>query len=199
MYHHSLQKLQFISVILLFLVFFFYYFLSKLFAAIFGSNRSKNALELGTASINLNSPKIYLSQLIDDQTFAALKIKINSAAPLEIIMARNLFNAPTTPSLLTMIRNNFPRIKLVPIDTHHFNERNGVQILDRLCVNKLKSSLPSISKKPYALAAANALLTYVQVMTNNHFAEQSLNVIYRSKLGVMMIGNYFEIYYFIKK
>ncbi|XP_019848959.1 PREDICTED: mutS protein homolog 4 isoform X2 [Amphimedon queenslandica] len=123
--------------------------------------------EIGMASIDLKNPELILSQFPDRQTYVKVLTKLEVLNPIEIIM-------PNTACEATVQRK-------------YFNEGKGLQMVRQFVVSDYNSVELEIVTKYYCLAAAAALLKYVEFIQNTVFVSNSLKVIFRGSEQTTMI------------
>lgn len=145
--------------------------------------------EIGIALININSPKLQLIQLSDDIWYNNILTKINIYTPVEILLPAQI-NANADSNLIQKIRSIFPKIAITEVSRKYFNDKDGLELIRKICGQKYQSIIDAISKKYYCLSAASALL---QCITHYgiKIADKSIQVQFETREGSMMIGESF--------
>ncbi|XP_034531708.1 mutS protein homolog 4 isoform X2 [Notolabrus celidotus] len=126
--------------------------------------------EIGMASLNLKCPELVLSQFADTGTYAKVITKIHISVPLEILM-------PDTGVAFTAVQRKY------------FNERKGLEYIQQLCAPEFGTVLMEVQAKYYCLAAAAALLKYLEFIQNSVYAAKSLKVSFKGSEQTAMIDS----------
>ncbi|GCC35757.1 hypothetical protein chiPu_0014245 [Chiloscyllium punctatum] len=118
--------------------------------------------EIGMASIDLKSPELILSQFADNTTYAKFM---------------NIFLSFSQSVALSTVQRKY------------FNETKGLEYIEQLCTPEFSTVLMEIQMKYYCLAAAAALLKYVEFIQNTVYAPKSLKVIFKGSEQTAMIDS----------
>ncbi|XP_043556003.1 mutS protein homolog 4 [Chiloscyllium plagiosum] len=145
--------------------------------------------EIGMASIDLKSPELILSQFADNTTYAKVITKLQILTPLEIIMPNTACDKGSGTKLFTLITENFKSVALSTVQRKYFNETKGLEYIEQLCTPEFSTVLMEIQMKYYCLAAAAALLKYVEFIQNTVYAPKSLKVIFKGSEQTAMIDS----------
>jgi DNA mismatch repair protein MSH4 len=97
-----------------------------------------------------------------------------------------IFESQPLPKLLELIRESFGTIAIIPIQRRHFNDKQGIEQISKLCSRKSGNILQIIARKYYCISAAAALLGYLKNVCYVNFADHCLKVDYQTKGGVMI-------------
>lgn len=129
-----------------------------------------------------------LSQFSDDVWYNGLLAKINLFEPCEIIVPDTFQqNLQRNSKLLDYVECTFPDQLITSILRRHFKHNDGAELIDKLCPAKYENIKLTIAKKYYTLAAAAALIKYLEYKLNITFAANTLKVEYEARDGRMMI------------
>ncbi|PIK47411.1 putative mutS protein-like 4 [Apostichopus japonicus] len=142
--------------------------------------------EIGMACIDLKQPVVTLSQFSDSQTYVKVTTKIQIYQPLEIIMPHTACEGGTMTKLYKLISDNFQATTISTVQRKYFNETKGKSSEKRssfgiIIMNEL------IFCRYYCLAAAAALLKYVEFIQNIVYAPNSLKVVFKGSEKTTMI------------
>ncbi|XP_069798495.1 mutS protein homolog 4 [Narcine bancroftii] len=145
--------------------------------------------EIGMASIDLKSPELVLSQFADNTTYAKVITKLQILSPLEIIMPNTTCVKGSGTKLFTLVTENFKNAALSTVQRKYFNETKGLEYIEQLCTPEFNTVLMEVHMKYYCLAAAAALLKYVEFIQNMVYAPKSLKVIFKGSEQRAMIDS----------
>uniref|UniRef100_A0A6Q2ZI71 DNA mismatch repair proteins mutS family domain-containing protein n=1 Tax=Esox lucius TaxID=8010 RepID=A0A6Q2ZI71_ESOLU len=145
--------------------------------------------EIGMASINLKCPEMVLSQFADTGTYAKVITKLHILVPLEILMPDTASEKGKGTKLYSLITENFQSVGFTAIQRKYFNERKGLEYIQQLCAPEYSTVIMEVQVKYYCLAAAAALLKYIEFIQNSVYAPKSLKVIFRGSEQTAMIDS----------
>uniref|UniRef100_H3AEP5 MutS protein homolog 4 n=1 Tax=Latimeria chalumnae TaxID=7897 RepID=H3AEP5_LATCH len=145
--------------------------------------------EIGMASINLRSPELILSQFADNTTYSKVITKLQILTPLEIIMPNTACDKGTATKLFSLITENFKTVAFTTVQRKYFNETKGLEYTEQLCIPEFNTVLMEVQSKYYCLAAAAALLKYVEFIQNSVYAPKSLKVTFQGSEQTAMIDS----------
>uniref|UniRef100_A0A4W6F744 MutS homolog 4 n=1 Tax=Lates calcarifer TaxID=8187 RepID=A0A4W6F744_LATCA len=145
--------------------------------------------EIGMASLNLKCPELVLSQFADTGTYAKVITKIHILVPLEILMPDTASEKGKGTKLFNLITENFPGVAFTAIQRKYFNERKGLEYIQQLCAPEFGTVLMEVQAKYYCLAAAAALLKYLEFIQNSVYAAKSLKVTFKGSEQTAMIDS----------
>ncbi|KAM8916600.1 mutS protein homolog 4 isoform 5-T5 [Spinachia spinachia] len=145
--------------------------------------------EIGMASLNLKCPELILSQFSDTGTYAKVITKIHILVPLEILMPDTASEKGKGTKLFSLLTENFSRVAFTAIQRKYFNERKGLEYIQQLCAPEYGTVLMEVQAKYYCLAAAAALLKYLEFIQNSVYAGKSLKVSFRGSEQTAMIDS----------
>lgn len=154
------------------------------------SGRGYAQAEVGLAFIDIDSPSINLNQLSDDLWFTGLITKLNILQPEKVLVPHTLYDAlPETieGKLLKYIREQFPYLNISRVPRRHFNDKDGLDLVKKVCSEKHKDIMELITTKYYALSAVSGLLKYLELSMNLNFVKNSLKLDFNAKYGHMLI------------
>ncbi|KFO81524.1 MutS protein 4, partial [Cuculus canorus] len=145
--------------------------------------------EVGMASIDLKNPEVILSQFADNTTYAKVITKLKILTPLEIIMSNTACDAGNTTKLFSLITEHFKNVTFTTVQRKYFNETKGLEYIEQLCASEFSTILMEVQSKYYCLAAAAALLKYVEFIQNSVYAPKSLKVRFQGSEKTAMIDS----------
>nr|CAI5857307.1 unnamed protein product [Callosobruchus analis] len=143
--------------------------------------------EVGIAAVDVARPLIVLCQISDTQSYVNTLTKINIINPNEILVPTTFVDHFTESRLVTMIRKQFPRIKITGIPRSSFSKINGLETLSGLCVPSLNGILLVLQHRYYAVAAASALITHIQENLFIYYAKGTIKIEYQESEGYAII------------
>ncbi|XP_047183332.1 mutS protein homolog 4 isoform X3 [Scophthalmus maximus] len=145
--------------------------------------------EIGMASLNLKCPELALCQFADTGTYAKVITKMHILVPLEILMPDTASEKGKGTKLFKLITENFPCVAFTAIQRKYFNERKGLEYIQQLCAPEFGTVLMEVQAKYYCLAAAAALLKYLEFIQNSVYAAKSLKVSFKGSEQTTMIDS----------
>ncbi|XP_052072312.1 mutS protein homolog 4-like [Mytilus californianus] len=143
--------------------------------------------EIGMASINLKSPVLTLSQFSDTPTYVKTITKLQILLPVEVIMPNTACESGTMTKLFTLVNDQFVNTSLSAVQRKYFNEARGIQYVKQLCVPEFSTIEMEVTSKYYCLAAAAALVKYVEFIQNIVFAPRSMKIVFKGSENTTMI------------
>ncbi|XP_043524945.1 mutS protein homolog 4-like isoform X2 [Frieseomelitta varia] len=134
--------------------------------------------EVGIASLDIRCPHLILCQISDSQTYINALSKLYLFDPMEILMPDTMCECTTASNsvLYRSIMDKFPETELTPISRVHFNDTIGLERIKSLCNPEYSSVELFVKQKYYALAAAAALLKYVEYAQRIIYTPQSMKI-----------------------
>ncbi|KAM6397037.1 mutS protein homolog 4 isoform 5-T5 [Pluvialis apricaria] len=145
--------------------------------------------EVGMASIDLKNPQVILSQFADNTTYAKVITKLKILTPLEIIMSNTACDVGNTTKLFSLITEHFKNVTFTTVQRKYFNETKGLEYIEQLCASEFSTVFMEVQSKYYCLAAAAALLKYVEFIQNSVYAPKSLKVRFQGSEKTAMIDS----------
>uniref|UniRef100_A0AAV2JJK8 DNA mismatch repair proteins mutS family domain-containing protein n=1 Tax=Knipowitschia caucasica TaxID=637954 RepID=A0AAV2JJK8_KNICA len=143
--------------------------------------------EIGMACLDLKCPELILSQFADTGTYAKVITKIHILVPFEILMPDTASEKGKGTKLFNLITENFSGVGFTSIQRKYFNERKGLEYIQQLCAPEYSTVLMEVQAKYYCLAAAAALLKYLEFIQNSVYAPKSLKVNFKGSEQTAMI------------
>ncbi|XP_061649838.1 mutS protein homolog 4 isoform X3 [Phyllopteryx taeniolatus] len=145
--------------------------------------------EIGMASVNLKFPELVLSQFADTGTYAKVITKVHILLPMEILMPDTACDKGKGTKLFTLIAENLQGVAFTAIQRKYFNEKKGLEYIQQLCAPEFSTVLMEVQAKYYCLAAAAALLKYLEFIQNSVYAAKSLKVSFKGSEQTAMIDS----------
>ncbi|XP_071555070.1 mutS protein homolog 4 [Temnothorax nylanderi] len=144
--------------------------------------------EVGLAAIDLQYPYLMLCQISDCQTYVNTLTKINILDPVEILMPETMCEHHGRGNkLYRSIKEKFNTLNITPISRIHFNESTGMERVRTLCAREYSTVELIVKQKYYALAAAAALLKYVEYVQHMVYAPKSVRIEFQGSPNTTMI------------
>ncbi|NXN91341.1 MSH4 protein, partial [Rhinopomastus cyanomelas] len=143
--------------------------------------------EVGMASIDLKYPEVILSQFADSTTYVKVITKLKILTPLEIIMSNTACDTGNTTNLFSLITEHFKDVTFTTVQRKYFNETKGLEYIEQLCASEFSTISIEVQSKYYCLAAAAALLKYVEFIQNSVYAPKSLKMRFQGSEKTAMI------------
>ncbi|EFN83847.1 MutS protein-like protein 4 [Harpegnathos saltator] len=151
-----------------------------------GRGDAKN--EVGLAAIDLRYPYLILCQISDCQTYVNTLTKIHVFDPIEILMPETMCQRRGCSSkLYRLMKEKFNALKITPILRMHFSESAGMERVRTLCAREYSTVELIVKQKYYALAAAAALLKYVEYAQHMVYAPKSVRIEFQGSPNTTMI------------
>ncbi|CAL1681409.1 unnamed protein product [Lasius platythorax] len=144
--------------------------------------------EVGLAAIDLQYPYLILCQISDCQTYVNTLTKINILDPIEVLMPETMCeHRDRGNKLYKSIKEKFNALNITPISRIHFNESTGMERMRTLCAREYSTVELIVKQKYYALAAAAALLKYVEYVQHMVYAPKSVRIEFQGSPNTTMI------------
>ncbi|KRZ21748.1 MutS -like protein 4 [Trichinella pseudospiralis] len=136
--------------------------------------------EIGMAYMDLLLPELCLTQFSDSASYAELKIKLEILNPAAIILPDSaMLHDGNTKMLLLALKRAFPKTEISSVSRKCFHEMRGLEELQRIMLKECSDFEKNVEEKYYALAAAAALIDYIERAENIVFAPQSIRIVYK--------------------
>ncbi|CAL8086566.1 unnamed protein product [Calicophoron daubneyi] len=150
--------------------------------------RGLSAGEVGLATLDLYCPNIEISQFRDTSSYRRALVKLLVLAPSEIIVPNTALEPNSSMRKLVRVLHSFRTSStIIGVSRMHFNDKQGLSNLQRLCHPEYLSSIYAIREKYYALSAASALLHYVEDSHGLLHAPHSLRFAFTGSVQTTMI------------
>ena len=155
--------------------------------------------EVGIATLSLSNPTLILSQFTDSRTYVKTATKLSVINPSEILLPNNGWGGggksfdghrpggERKDKLFEVIGEEFPNVGVVFIHRKYFKDSGGFQLFKNLCSPEYLSVELELRHKYYALAAAFALLRYMEFIHNTVYAPKTLKVEFHAPENSTMI------------
>ncbi|KAL5005729.1 hypothetical protein ScPMuIL_016887 [Solemya velum] len=143
--------------------------------------------EVGMASLDLKSPILTLSQFSDTTTYVKTITKLQILQPLEIILPNTACENGTMTKLFKLLNDQYQHTNISTVQRKYFNETKGLQYVKQLCVAEYNTVEMEVASRYYCLAAAAALMKYVEFIQNVVFAPASMKIVFKGSEHTTMI------------
>uniref|UniRef100_A0A915A031 DNA mismatch repair protein MutS core domain-containing protein n=1 Tax=Parascaris univalens TaxID=6257 RepID=A0A915A031_PARUN len=146
--------------------------------------------EVGLASMDALCSELSLSQFIDTASYTRLRIQLQVLDPVEVIVPDTAMDkSKSMTAVVEIIENTFPSAELTFVARQHFSDMRGVQLVQQLSTDESSNITAEVLQKYYCMAAAAALIKYVEHIQNVLFAQSSLKITYEGLSKVCFIGH----------
>ncbi|CAI2729756.1 unnamed protein product [Schistosoma spindalis] len=150
--------------------------------------RGQSTGEIGLATIDIYSANVELSQFRDTSSYSRTLVKLLLYCPTEIILPKSGLDPNSCMrklvKILLSLRNG---ITLNGVNRNHFNDKQGLHYLRRLCHPHYIPSIYAIKEKFYALSALSALLNYAEDIHGLIYAPKSMKFSFTGSVKCTMI------------
>ncbi|RZF42657.1 hypothetical protein LSTR_LSTR001452 [Laodelphax striatellus] len=143
--------------------------------------------EVGIAVMDTKRPQLVLCQISDVQTYINTLTKVQIFNPIEILVPSTFAENSQAESLFSKLNDHFPQVNLTSVQRRYFNEREGLNLVQRLCLEDYSTIELIVKHKFYALAALAALITFIEHSHSMIFSKKSLKIQYQNAEEVMSI------------
>nr|XP_012135702.1 PREDICTED: mutS protein homolog 4-like [Megachile rotundata] len=141
------------------------------------TGRGEARFEVGIAALNVRCPHLILCQISDSQTYTNALRKLYLFDPIEILMPDTMCERAVGKGILyRSVMEKFPELEVIPISRVHFNDAVGLERVKSLCIAEYSSVELYVKQKYYALAAAAALLKYVEYTRRVVYVPKSMKI-----------------------
>ncbi|XP_076634761.1 mutS protein homolog 4 [Colletes latitarsis] len=141
------------------------------------TGRGEARAEVGLAALDIRCSYLILCQISDSQIYTNALSKLYLFDPIEVLMPDTMCERTTSRSVLyPSIKDKFPELQVTPISRVHFNDTVGLERVRTLCAAEYSSVELFVKQKYYALAAAAALLKYVEYAQRIVYTPKSMKI-----------------------
>ncbi|XP_043502294.1 mutS protein homolog 4-like [Polistes fuscatus] len=152
------------------------------------SGRGEARGEVGIAAIDVHHSHLILCQMSDYQTYINTLTKIYIFNPIEILMPDTMCNETKNRNKLYLsIREKFPNLCITAVSRIHFNESVGLDRVKTHCAKEYSTVELFLKQKYYALAAASALLKYIEFIQHIVYAPKSIRIEFQGSPNTTVI------------
>uniref|UniRef100_F1KXL2 MutS protein him-14 n=1 Tax=Ascaris suum TaxID=6253 RepID=F1KXL2_ASCSU len=132
--------------------------------------------------------ELSLSQFIDTASYTRLRIQLQVLDPVEVIVPDTAMDkSKSMTAVVEIIENTFPGAELTFVARQHFSDMRGAQLVQQLSTDESSNVTAEVLQKYYCMAAAAALIKYVEHVQNVLFAQSSLKITYEALSKVCFI------------
>ncbi|XP_076168816.1 mutS protein homolog 4 [Ptiloglossa arizonensis] len=152
------------------------------------NGRGEARAEVGLAALDIRCPYLILCQISDSQIYTNTLSKLYMFDPIEILMPDTMCERATNRNVLyRSIRDKLSELHVTPISRVHFNDTVGLERVRTLCAAEYSSVELFVKQKYYALAAAAALLKYVEYAQRIVYAPKSMKIEFQGSPNATVI------------
>ncbi|KAI4499916.1 hypothetical protein M0802_004786 [Mischocyttarus mexicanus] len=152
------------------------------------SGRGEARGEVGIAAIDIHHSHLILCQMSDYQTYINTLTKIYIFNPIEILMPDTMCSETRNRNKLYFsIKEKFPNLCITAVSRIHFNESVGLDRVKTHCAKEYSTVELFLKQKYYALAAASALLKYIEFIQHIVYAPKSIRIEFQGSPNTTVI------------
>ncbi|KAI1700843.1 mutS domain V domain-containing protein [Ditylenchus destructor] len=145
--------------------------------------RGNDRGQIGFASMDLRHSELSLCQFVDTNSYTLLKIRLSLCDPIEIVLPENTTEKNNPGEvLIDLLSSMCQNVNITTVQRRFFNDSRGIELVKQLglqeCSNVFADS--SVFTKYSCMAAAAALIKYIEFIQNILFAQSSLKITYES-------------------
>ncbi|KAK4239418.1 hypothetical protein C8A03DRAFT_42962 [Achaetomium macrosporum] len=151
-------------------------------------SESRSSDIVGVAVINATVGQADLFRIVNDDKYWRLIETIGrmQTSPQTFLVLKNVIDRPSKSSLALCLKDAFPDAEVVPLGREHWNESEGLRMIDRFAWRKdTKALRKELEHNFYVSCAFSAVMAYVEEDTDVIFRENSLRVKYRQPADTM--------------
>ena len=119
---------------------------------------------------------LILCQFSDSATYPRTLTKIKAINPAEIIIPGSIHDSV---KLYNEVEESVPLANVQRVQRKYFSDNKGLHLVRHLCVEELQSVELQFRNKFYSLAAANALIKFLEHSQGINFPPKSVKVEYQ--------------------
>ena len=105
-----------------------------------------------------------------------------------MLLNSGMYSAGQKSRLVTEIEREFPGLEIVAVKRRHYNSRKGLRRIQALANEEFSSLPPTLTSQYYALAAAGALLKYIESTVGVLYSSKTLRVQFQASEKTCLIG-----------
>ena len=117
-----------------------------------------------------------------------MKILSNGFVWKKVLLNSGLCSIGQKSRLVTEIEREYPYVEIVAVQRRHFNNRKGLRRINALANEAFSSLPPTFGSQYYALAAAGALLKYIESTVGLLYSPKTLRVQFQVSERTALIG-----------
>lgn len=135
---------------------------------------------VGLAAIDIHQPTLVLCELTDTQMYTSTLTKINILQPTELLVPATFLEGAVVNRLCSILSDHFPTVTVSTLPRAEFNRERGQQFVGSLCASSYRAVICVAQQKVYAMAAACALLRYLEKVRHVSYASHAIRVVYQA-------------------
>ncbi|XP_076243983.1 mutS protein homolog 4 [Calliopsis andreniformis] len=152
------------------------------------TGRGEARTEVGMAALDIRCPHLILCQISDSQTYKSALNKLYLFDPIEVLMPDTMCEHNASRNVLyRSIMSKFVGLRVTPVSRIHFNDANGLERVKNLCLAEYSSVELFVKEKYYALAAAAALMKYVEYVQRILYIPRSMKIEFQGSPNATVI------------
>ncbi|GAB1310683.1 MutS protein msh4 [Madurella fahalii] len=151
-------------------------------------SESRSSDVIGLAIINIGLGQVNITRILNDDRYQRLMETIwrMPAWPQIFLVLKKVVAEQSKSLLACYLKQHFPDAEVVPLDRAHWNESEGLRMIDRFAWRKdIKAIRSNLEHNFYASCAFSAVMAYVEDETDVVFRENSLNIKYIQPVNTM--------------
>nr|XP_018899761.1 PREDICTED: mutS protein homolog 4-like [Bemisia tabaci] len=143
--------------------------------------------EVGLAAMDVHRPCLILCQLSDTHNYTNTIAKLNVLNPAILLFPNTIVENQKNSKLLQRIQKKLPGVDQKSVHRRFYNDQEGMNSVKSLHLPECSSIELLVVRKYFTLAAAAALVKYVEYVENVTLASQSVPMEYQAAGEKMMI------------
>ncbi|KAK3309797.1 muts domain V-domain-containing protein [Chaetomium strumarium] len=151
-------------------------------------SESRSSDIIGVAVINATVGQVDLFRVVNDDKYWRLVETLGGmeTRPQTFLVLKSVIDGPNKSSLVRCLMQEFPDVDVVPLGRDHWNESEGLRMIDRFAWRKdVKALRKELEHNFYVSCAFSAVMAYVEEDTDVIFRENSLRIKYRQPADTM--------------
>ncbi|KAK3876598.1 hypothetical protein Pcinc_018636 [Petrolisthes cinctipes] len=157
--------------------------------------------EVGMAAIDLRCPQLTLTQFSDTHTYTHTLTKLAILNPLEVVVATTAVRPDSDGTrgagvvaggevgggLLRVVQECAPEVPVTAVHRRYFNDNRGLAVVKHLAAPHCAYIARQVANRYYCLAAAAAVMKYVEHVQHVTYAPHSLHIMLTSSENTLAI------------
>lgn len=145
---------------------------------------------IGMSCMDLRNPSLSICEFFDSTSYTKLKIRLTIIDPVEILVPEVISDKQNHMKvLMDVIKSCVGKgTALTCLQRRFFNDAKGIELVEQLGALESCNIDTSVVKKYYCMAAAAALIKYIEFVQNILFSQKSLKIIYETIDDSCLIG-----------
>uniref|UniRef100_A0A7E4UUR5 DNA_MISMATCH_REPAIR_2 domain-containing protein n=1 Tax=Panagrellus redivivus TaxID=6233 RepID=A0A7E4UUR5_PANRE len=147
-------------------------------ALIEGRGQDKGVI--GICCMDIRFPEMTLSEFFDSSSYTKLKTRLAILDPVEIVVPESSDKNNHMRILADVVKSAMPSVTLTTIQKRFFNDRLGIDVINKLGAPECCNVDTSVVKKYYCMSAAFALIKYIEYVQNLTYENGTMRITYEA-------------------